>query len=228
VTRIVVILALVAMLCGIACGQARTAEEFWPEVDAHFQFAQTWRVLGFAGSERGEEIGYRQFHAGVGMAHQWKRISKPHPENINPDKEHIFVLGGGYEYLRTVLGKTKTENRAVLEAMPGFRPFSRLLVRDRNRVEFRWVAGAYSTRYRNEVYAAYDVSIHKFRFNPYASVEAFYNGTTSSWSQEQYTAGIEWPYKRRLMVNTYYLRQNCPICGSAHLNVGGLKVNLYF
>jgi len=48
-----------------------------------------------------------------------------------------------------------------------------------------------------------------FRFTPYTSAEAFYDGAKDSWDQEQYTAGVQWPYERRLMLETYYLRQNC-------------------
>lgn len=91
--------------------------------------------------------------------------------NINPDKEHMFVFGGGYEYLRTLSGKAKTENRMVVTTVAGFRPLSQLLVRDRNRVEFRRVNGAYSIRYRNRVSGDYEIKIRKFRFTPCGSAE---------------------------------------------------------
>ena len=29
--------------------------------------------------------------------------------------------------------------------------------------------------------------------------------------------GLEWPYKKLLMLQTYYLRQNCTTCNPAHL-----------
>ena len=67
-----------------------------------------------------------------------------------------------------------------------------------------------------------------FRFTPYTSAEAFYDGAIHSWSQEQYTAGMQWPRRRRLMLQTYYLRQNCGTCSPPHLNVAGLTLNLYF
>ena len=51
---------------------------------------------------------------------------------------------------------------------------------------------------------------------------------SKTWNEEQYTAGIEWPYKRVFMLETYYLRQNCTTCSPAHLNVAGLTLNLYF
>jgi len=212
-----------------ASAQSQTEGEFWPVVNVHLQFPDHWRLLGFAGLKKGEDSLYQQVNAGLGPGYQWKNISKPHPENINPDKEHTFLFGAGYEYLRTASGQTKYESRFVLEAMPGTRPLSRLFVRDdRNRIEFRWVNGAYSTRYRNDLLCQYDITTQKFRLTPYASAEVFYDGAKSSWNQQQYKAGVEWPYKHVLMVQTYYLRQNCTTCNPAHLNVGGLTLNLFF
>jgi hypothetical protein len=229
ITASIWVLAILVTLSPLAFGQSQIVGEFWPEADAHIQFAQNWRLLGFVGLKKGEDFPYQQIYAGFGLGYQWKRINRPHPENIDPDKEHTFVFGGGYERLQTLnSGKTSDENRLALQVVAGFRPASRLLLSDRNRVEFRWVNDVYSTRYRNLVQGEYDLKIHEFRFTPYASAEFFYSSTASSWNQEWYTAGTEWPYKRILMIQTYYLRQNCTTCNPANLNVGGLTLNFFF
>jgi len=156
---------LIAVSCLGARGQSQvdaTTGEFWPTVNVHIQLPDNYRLLGFVESKKGEEFAYQQLDMGLGFGYQWKAIRKPHPRNIDPDKEHTFLFGGGYEYLRTLqAGKnTPYENRLVLEGMPGSRPLSRLLVRDRNRVEFRWVNGVYSTRYRNDLSLEYDITVH--------------------------------------------------------------------
>ena len=225
-------LTLIAVFCLPARGQSQadaTNGEFWPALDVHIQLPDHYRLLGFVESKKGEDFSYQQLDAGLGFGYQWKRFSKPHLENIDPDKEYTLVLGGGYEYLRTLqAGKnTSYENRLVLEAFPGFRPASRLLVRDRNRVEFNWTNGVYSTVYRNDLSLEYDIRVGKFRLTPYASAEFFYDGAKHSWNEQQYTAGVQWPYKRVLMLDAYYLRQNCTTCSPAHLNVAGLTLNFY-
>ena len=227
--KIVVGVALMAAFCLPASAQSQTVGEFWPAVDAHIQFADNWRALAFVGLKKGDEFSYQQVNAGLGLGYQWKAISKPHPENIDPDKEHNLLFGGGYERVQSIQsGSPSNENRLALAAVAGFRPASRLLVTDRNRVEFRWINGVYSTRYRNLLFGEYDITIRKFQFSPYASAEAFYSSATGSWNEEQYTAGVEWPYKRLLMVQAYYLRENCTTCKPEHLNVGGLTLNLFF
>ncbi len=228
-TKIVVAVALMAAFSFPAAAQSQTQGEFWPAVDAHIQFADNWRALAFVGLKKGDEFSYQQVNAGAGIGYQWKAIAKPHPENIDPDKEHYFLFGGGYERVQsTQSGSPSSENRLALQATAGFRPASRLLVTDRNRVEFRWINGVYSTRYRNLLFGEYDITIHSFAFSPYASAEAFYSSASGSWNEEQYTAGVEWPYKRLFMIQTYYLRENCTTCKPEHLNVGGLTLNLFF
>src|SRR5215831_9795604 len=89
---------LMALLPLPASAQSQTEGEFWPVINVHLQFPDHWRLLGFAGLKKGEDFPYQQVNAGFGLGYQWKRISKPHPENINPDKEHTFLFGAGYEY----------------------------------------------------------------------------------------------------------------------------------
>src|SRR5215469_18134178 len=132
--RITASLLLIVIPSLPATGQSQTTGEFWPAIDVHYQFSDNLRLLALTELKRGAELGYQQIDAGLGFGYQWKTIEKSHLENIDPDKEHIFVSGGGYEYLHTVSGKPKYENRLVFEALAGTRPASRLLVRDRNRV----------------------------------------------------------------------------------------------
>ena len=120
------------------------------------------------------------------------------------------------------------ENRLILDGIFNFRPSARFLVTDRNRAEFRWINGVYSTTYRNKLTVERDFLLSGFRFSPYVAVEAFYNGAQNSWNQEWYYAGIQWPYKRLLMLDTYYLRQHCTTCNPTNWNAAGVTLNFYF
>ncbi len=73
-----------------------------------------------------------------------------------------------------------------------------------------------------------DCRIQRLRFTPYASAEVYYDGGKHSWNEEQYTAGVQWPYKKLWMLNTYYLRQHCTTCTPKYLDVGGVALNFYF
>jgi Protein of unknown function (DUF2490) len=225
---------LLSMVCSLgAAGQSSTSsteDEAWPEADAHVQLHSNWRVLSFVGLEQAAGYPFQQWYVATGLGRQIKPILRPHWENIDPDKEHYLLLGAGYEYLRTThaAGEVSNENRITFDMTPNLRPASRLLLRDRNWVELRWIDGNYSTTYRNLVAVEVDLRVHDIRFTPFGTAEFFYDSPKHSWDQEWYTAGIQWPYKRSFMLETYYRREHCPTCAPQNWNVGGVTLNFFF
>jgi hypothetical protein len=73
-----------------------------------------------------------------------------------------------------------------------------------------------------------DFLVHDVRFTPYGTAEVFYDGPKHSWDQEWYTAGIQWPYKRSFMLETYYRREHCPTCTPENWNAGGITLHCFF
>lgn len=109
---------------------------------------------------------------------------------------------------------------------PRYRPLARWLLEDRNRVEFRWVDGSYSTRYRNRLTVERDLLVDRFRFTPYASAEIFYDFASGTLDMQQYSAGIQWPYRRLFMLETYYLYQHSSSSPTS-TSVFGITLNFY-
>jgi hypothetical protein len=224
--------AFTLAFCLGAAGQSQptdTETEVWPEVDAHLQLPSHLRVLAFSGLEQGIGFPFQQWYVAGALGYQFKPILREHIFNIDPDKEHYLVFGGGYEFLRTIQsGIVKHENRITIDATPGFLLPAKILVRDRNWVELRWIDGTYSTTYRNMVTIERGFLVHGFRFSPYGSAEVFYDSPKHSWNEEWYTAGIQWPYKSLLMVETYYKREHCDTCSPTNWNVGGVTLHFFF
>ena len=203
-------------------GQGWYTGYLWARLPSHFRLVATGEL------NAGTNYSYEQWTAGAGIGYQWKRVtSLTHLVNINSDKESRMVLGAGYEHLWTDQEGTSTaEDRIVFAVTPRYRPFSRWLLEDRNRLEFRWVDGNYSTRYRNRLAIERDLLVDNFRFTPYVSAEFFYAFDKDSWDEQQYAVGIQWPYRRLLMVETYYLFQHTASAPD-NTNVFGLTLNFY-
>jgi hypothetical protein len=227
--RVLLRLAIITLCNSGAAGQSRSTDvELDPEMDAHVQFASNLRLLAFGGLTQGVSFDYQQFYAAAAVGYQWKPILKPHLINIDPDKEHYVVVGGGYEFLRTNQSeKIKDENRMTYEVLLGFRPYGGMLLSDRNRIEFRWINGKYSTTYRNRPALEHDFLLRDFRFTPYGSVELFYDSSKSSWDQRWYSGGIQLPYKRAIMLDTYYRLENCTACKPQNAKIVGMTLNIY-
>jgi hypothetical protein len=226
--RMLLGMTVIFILCSRSASQSQTETLVWPEVDGHLQLPSHLRVLAFAGFEQGLNYSFQQWYSSAALGYQFKPILREHVRNIDPDKEHYFLFAGGYEFLQTIQsGKTKDENRVFIDVTPGFLLPARILVRDRNLIELRWIDGTYSTTYRNMLAVERDFLLRGFRFDPYGYAEAFHNGASHSWNQEWYTAGVQWPYKHMFMLDTYYRRENCPTCKPANWNVGGVTVHFF-
>ena len=205
-----------------------TADEFWPGLSLRYQWPSALSLTAFSEVKNADDVPYRQLGFGAHLGYQAKRMARAHLVNINPAKEHSYFASIGYEYLQTIQSDTESyEDRLSVQATLRQRPASRVLLEDRNLIEFRWVNDIYSTRYRNMLTIEADLLVHKLRFTPYASAEVYYSWNKSSWNEQQYAVGVEWPYKEVLMLDTYYLRQNCTTCNPAHLNVAGLALSFY-
>jgi Protein of unknown function (DUF2490) len=230
-TSLLIPIAFLLFRSGAALGQAPTNSywEGWPTVRANLELRPQTRLQLFSQLQNGEEFPYLQWNTGAMISYRLKRMLVPHLPDIDEDNEHYLVGGAGYEYLQTInKGKVSRENRIVIQATAALRPGAGLLLSDRNRVEFRRVNGDESVRYRNKLTVQRAFQVHHFRFTPYASGELFYASNHHSWNENQYAFGVQLPYKQRLMVDTYYLRQNCTTCSQNPLNVWGVTLNLFF
>jgi hypothetical protein len=225
-------LSLSIVCCSGGMGQSVTSStenEATPEADFHVQLTSQWRVLSFVGLEQAAGYPFQQWYVAAGIGRQFVPISRRHSENIDPDKEHYVLLGVGYDYLRTTQsGEVFNENRVTFDMTPSLRPTSRLLLRDRNLVELRWINGNYSTTYRNMVVAEVDLRVHSIRFTPFGTTEVFYNSPKHSWDTEWYTGGAQLPYKRTFMVEPYYRREHCSTCTPQNWNAGGITLHFFF
>jgi hypothetical protein len=197
-----------------------------PKLTVNIELLPGTRISTWGELQHGVNFSYQRWRTGAMLTHRLKPIVNSHPE-IDEDDDHYLVLGAGYEYLHTVQNSSKRiENRTIAEATSRVH-LRRVRLRDRNRTEFRWVNGVYDFRYRNKVMIRIPVHVG-FTFTPYGSGELYYDRNHHSWNQNQYGFGVEFPYKKRLLLDTYLLHQNCTTCSQQSENMLGLTLNLYF
>ena len=224
------IFVILLLTAGIVRAQTPAAEtEVWPKVTASFDLRPRTRLQVYGELQNGEDFPYIQWKVGAIVNYRMRRIVHLGEPGIDEEDEHHFVLGAGYEYLQTTQNDdTKRENRIIVQGTGRHRPGAGFLLTDQNRIEFRWVNGVYDFRYRNKLTVNRALRVNKFRFTPYASGELFWDRNHHSWGEDQYSFGVQLPYKHRLMLDTFYLHQNCTTCSQQHINVFGLTLNLYF
>lgn len=229
-TSIFLVFVLVLLASGRARAQTPTSEnEVWPRVVASLELLPRTRLQVFTQLENGEDFPYLQWKVGALVNYRMRPILHQGEPDIDEENEHHLVVGVGYVYLQTIQNdKTKRENRIDVQAVGRHRTGGGFLLTDRNLIEFRWNNGVYDFRYRNKLTLNRAFRVNKFRFTPYGSGEPFWDRNHHSWNENQVALGVELPYKKRLMLDTYYLHQNCTTCSQQHINVFGLALNLYF
>ena len=162
------------------------------------------------------------------LSYRMKRHLLPDRRDNDEESHHRLVLGGGYEYLRTSQNdKIKHEHRIVVSATPRYTPGKGLLLTDRNRIEFRWIDGVYDLRYRNKGTIDRPIKLGDVDMIPYAFGEVFFDRNHDSWNENHYAFGLQFPYKKLMMLDTYYLHKNCTTCEPHSVHVFGLTLNLF-
>jgi hypothetical protein len=230
VTNCRCILTLVFLVLSIsdkAASQTSDSQtEVWPKLSATFDLDAKTRLQVFGGTQNGSDF---QWYAGTIVSRRMKRLVMRRVKDVDEENEHLIVVGAGYEYLQTLENnKIKRESRIIFQGTGNKSPGAGFLVTNRNRLEFRWVNGAYNFRYRNKLTVDRAFKVSGFRFTPYGSGELFWDRNHHSWNQNEYSLGVQLPYKQLLKLDAFYLHQNCTTCNQQHVNVFGLTLNFYF
>lgn len=226
----VVVAVVLSMSCNTQAQTTTPANEFWPAINATFDLHSRVGVQVYAEKHNGEDVSLVQWKVGTLLSYRLKRILKTHREDIDEENEYNLVIAGGYEFVQTDqnVSSTKREHRVIVQSTPKYTPGAGFLLQNRNRAEFRWVDGTYNFRYRNKLIVDRAFKLNKFRFTPYAAGELFWDRNHHAWTENQYAFGVQLPYKKLLMLDTYYLRQNCTTCSQDPVSVFGIKLNFYF
>jgi hypothetical protein len=224
------VLILLAGLPGEATAQ-NTQSEFWPEVDAYINLNPIARVLLLTHFKDGGMSDWRG-DFGVHLDFALKPIFRRQlRSNDDVFRKRYLSFRAGFRYI-TNLGANSSpyvEHRWVVELTSRYPLPEKLLISDRSRGELRFISGQpFSTRYRNKLQLERDFSLGSLVFTPYLNGELFYDTRYDTWNRNRYSAGVQVPAGRHLVIETYVLRQNDSRSSSPHVNALGLAFNLYF
>jgi len=205
----------------------------WPEIDAYVTLNKTVRLFLLATTvQENRESTEGEFGANVDVRLKpFRRRTPLLMFRLDESKNSVLTLRGGYRYLPSYTGGSN-ENRGVFEATPRYplmAVFGDVLVSDRNRVDFRVIAGEYSWRYRNRLSVEKEFSIGRVRMNPYTRFELYLDSRHDKWSRTEWTAGSSFPVTAHSELEGYFDYQNDTSSGDTrHTKAVGAVVSLYF
>ena len=200
------------------------AAEFDPSVWVLLEVNKHTRLDFYTGRERSEELDSSKWKVGVGASIRVRPIFDLFGDD-DPDKKHTVVLGAVFEHSQTTeAGAKRIDNKIALDAW-GRWAFKKpkILISDRNRVEFRWVNGDYHIRYRNWLFAERPIKIKNIKISPFGGAEPFWDQRYGKWNLFRFMAGARIPLMRRTFVDVFYSREHCLTCPVLNTDVLGLN-----
>jgi hypothetical protein len=192
--------------------------EVWPELDVWVQLSPDWKLFFPLAVSRAREVDYTEALVG---AHVDYRFS------------HHLSARVGYRFLwaPSEIGDENvyTEHRGVAEVTARAYPGLGIVLLDRNRLDLRDIDGEFSWRYRNRPRIERTFPLTRDRsVNPYAMVEIGYDSRFDVFNRVRLQVGAEYQFSRRLMLDTYFLRQWDDYSSVPRLYALGLAFNLMY
>jgi hypothetical protein len=193
------------------------------------------KLFGMAAFSSARQESYSEGQYGIHWDVSWRRQHRQLAFNrltdrVNDEKLRPLMFRVGYRYNSTIEdnGDPFREHRGILEAHLRWLFKGGVLVSDRSRFDLRWVNGVYSWRYRNRLLLEREIGIGGYHVTPYASGEVYYDSRYETWSRDRFALGVQAPLHPRVLLDTYYMRQNDWRSQPAHVNALGLALNLFF
>jgi hypothetical protein len=192
--------------------------EVWPELDVWVQLSPDWKLFFPLAISRAREVDYTEALVGAHVDYRFNRY---------------LSARVGYRFLwaPSEIGDSSvyTEHRPVAEVTVRAYPGLGIVLLDRNRFDLRFIDGEASWRYRNRPRIERTFPFSRDRsLNPYAMVELGYDSRFDVFNRVRMQVGAEYQFSRRLMLDTYYLRQWDDYAPVPRLNALGFAFNLMY
>jgi hypothetical protein len=203
-----------------------TSTNFWPEADIYDRLNSHARLLLFSRYTTESDTVGQSLALGTYVdlfVPRFKPVLFRRISVLDDARAKRITVRAGYRY---VLAKT-TEHRLSVDATLRWALRRSFLMSNRQRFEFRFIQGAYSWRYRNEVKLERDFELAKHPISPYLAAEVFYDSRYATISRWRYIGGVLITLNNRWAIEPYYTRQVTKQPNLLLTNAIGLKVSFF-
>jgi hypothetical protein len=219
------------VLLGVAAPSATaqdTRREIRPEFDLYVQQGERIRFV-FESRLADQPDTYTQgaFTANIEMALRplFRRQLRRQPDVF---RNRYLTVRAGYQYnASSNNGSSSAENRIILESTARYPLPLGIVVRDRNRGDFRFVHGQpFSARYRNRLWVERDLTLGRVAVTPYVYDEIYYDGRYGAWTTNRVALGMQFPVSK-WVIEPYVFREHNTRGSPPWTEALGLKLSLF-
>jgi hypothetical protein len=215
--------------CALA-QDSSSQKQIWPEVGAYYRFNEKFRLYGMISGTRSNSE-YTDGTTGIYVdyfALPWlkgRKFADLHDTTL----VYYFSFRVGYSYSNAPHNDKKKEiNILETETNSNFLlPFDITLM-DRNRLDWRWVNGAFQPVYRPRFKFIRNFKTDYLTFDTYLWGEYFFYLNDHSQDRLRLTVGSDIKVSDNVDFEVYYLYQFQHLQGVEPLHAIGLQIDLYF
>jgi hypothetical protein len=225
--------SLPAALCACSAlgGTAYAGDpwEFWPELSGFVQLSPVTRVYFDAPYAAGEDDD-KSLDLAAYLDISLKPIRKHYRQAEDWQRSRYAWLRIGYDHAFKATGGTRsaTENRGIISLLHKYKLPADMWLEGRGRVDFRWIDGNYSTRYRFRLEATREFTLLDHTVVPYFNVEWGYDTRYDGWARTLYQAGPEVTVNEHFRYELYLARQVDHFPSASSLNAFGVVAKWYY
>jgi hypothetical protein len=224
--------SLLILLFAVAPASAQETEnQFWPEINAFVGLGGKTRLFLLYSATRQENlVEYSDGQVGAFVDfYMFRLLGRNVHQHADAARSKTLMIRAGYMLDRTPPDSSETSitHMPSIEAHGRITLPGKILLSDRNRLDFKIVDGEYRPRYRNRIKVERNFKTGRFELNPYAHAEAFYDWHLNTFNRFRYSAGIEWTLTRHVILESYYTRQNDTAPTRKSINALGAVVQFY-
>lgn len=172
---------------------ASDTQQFWPELGFFVTLSPQTRLFFDAPYTKEMITNNQSLEAAAFLDISLKPIWRKDLQQEDWARNRYFWMRVGFDYLFDVSNGTRTvsEERAILELRGRAELPAKVWLEGRARVDFRWIGGEYSTRYRPRLDFSREFSVRRHPVVPYFNVEWFYDTRYDGWARRLWQAGAE-------------------------------------
>lgn len=212
--------------------RAEDTQEFWPEVNLYKKLNPTMRLHFIGAYAKGKESEERTLDASGFIDITLKPVFRQSLQSEDWRKKKYLWTRLGYDHIFKAEGETKKAPEERLIAIVYQRIYlpAAVLVETRERVDFRWIDGDYSTRYRFrlEVNRDTEFGTRGRVATPYIQIEPFYDTRYDGWSRVLYQVGCETDTTKHLRLEPYIAWQFDTLPDDSKITAFGIVAKFYY
>jgi hypothetical protein len=223
---------LILLLVVVVPAWAQESEtQFWPEINAFVKLNEKARLYFIYSATRQDNlVEYSDGQAGGYLDYYTiPLLGRNARHYTDAARNKSLMIRTGYMLDRTPRNSEESSvtHMPTIEAHYRLYLPEKIMLSDRNRMDFKITNGDYRPRYRNRLKIERTFKAGRFELNPYAHVEAFYDWHYNQFNRFRYTGGVEWTLTRRIILESYYTRQRDTAPSAKHVNAIGVVLQFY-